>query len=291
MNKLKNVILKILKFVFLTIWTLCCLSGILDNYSHYGLLDWVIILIFTATPYIIIWFIVHKSKKSNYRLLNNYDHAGKGPQVSSTNRSIDHTDGQHISGGEIPYLIQPGYEHALQEERNSKNPKFHRSLHEEDLSFDFATKYENQVIIYTDKFETLYNNAQFTNNLDQKISLLKQAVKAFKKAKKFCYSKGKGGKIYFQDMWEYLHNSQKDCYSYLDLIQNSLNEAIFLKKNMIPRIINTIKTHDGILQKDIYYLLPDINRQTIQNILKKLDTNHTIIRVKKGNSYELHLFR
>lgn len=221
---------------------------------------------------------------------NNNAETGTGlSQTPSIEAAALPTSDRPIPDEEVPYFIQLGYEQVLQAQRESVNPKFHRTSHEEELSFNFAMKYENQVNIYTDKFESLYKSAHYTNNLNQRISMLKQAEKIFKKAKRFCYSKGKGGKIYFQDMWEYLHNSRKDCYSYLDMIQDSLNQAIYLKINMIPRILNTITKHNGILQKDIYILLPDIDKEKLQRVLKKLDDDRIISRIRRGNSYELHV--
>lgn len=128
------------------------------------------------------------------------------------------------------------------------------------------------------------------NNLTEKIFLLNESIKAFEKAKEFCYKKGKGGTIYFQDTWEYLHNSKKPCFSYLDNIKASLDKTIFKKNIVIPSIISTITDNDGILQKDIYKLLPDIDKQTIQQTIKELTAVGTISAIKKSNSYELHKF-
>ena len=47
--------------------------------------------------------------------------------------------------------------------------------------------------------------------------------------KKFCYSKGEGGKIFFDDRWEYCHNSKNPCFSY---IQSTLDKKAFLLRRM-----------------------------------------------------------
>lgn len=206
-----------------------------------------------------------------------------------TNNIIYRTDNRSISDEEVPYLIQVGYEKALKSEYESVNPKFHRTPHEKDLSFNFWMKYGYEVDSLTENFESLYRDTYKTDDLSERISLLKEAITAFEKAKKFCYSKGKGGTIYFQDMWEHMHNSQNQCFSYLDNIKNSLNEAVFEKDIAIPEIINTVSENDGILQKNVYELLPNIDKSTIQRIIRRLESNNKLSRIKKGNSYELHL--
>lgn len=100
---------------------------------------------------------------------------------------------------------------------------------------------------------------------------------------------GKGGTIYFQDMWEFMHNSNSSCYSYLDNLTKSLNETLLERDIIIPGILKAITEKDGILQKDIYKELPDISKSDIQRVLKKLEANEKISRLKKSNSYELHI--
>jgi len=43
----------------------------------------------------------------------------------------------------------------------------------------------------------------------------KIAIECFESLKRFCYKKSKGGIIYFQDMWEYCHNSKNSCFTYI----------------------------------------------------------------------------
>lgn len=54
--------MKILKIIFIIIWTLYCFIGIARNYWHYDILDWLIIALFVSIPYLIIWFSLHKKK-------------------------------------------------------------------------------------------------------------------------------------------------------------------------------------------------------------------------------------
>lgn len=200
--------------------------------------------------------------------------------------TIHRIDGKAISDKEIPNLIQIGYENAVKAEENSK---FHRTEREEELSAQFMLKYSYELDAYINQFESLYEKAYQTKNLSDKIDLLNETVKSFERARKFCYSKGKGGTIFFQDMYEYLHNSNNQCFSYLDNIKSSLDAAIYQKDVVIPNIMDVITQNDGIYQSKIYQFLPDINRTVVQHTLKDLEADDKISRIKKGNSYELHV--
>ena len=90
-------------------------------------------------------------------------------------------------------------------------------------------------------------------------------------------------------MWEYLYNFDNQWHSYLDNIKKLLEETEYLRDTVIPQIINTIATNDGILQKNIYKFMPDINKSLIQHTLRQLETDSKISRIKKGSSYELHI--
>ena len=200
--------------------------------------------------------------------------------------TIHRIDGKAISDKEIPNLIQIGYENAVKAEENSK---FHRTEREEELSAQFMLKYSYELDAYINQFESLYEKAYQTKNLSDKIDLLNETVKSFERERKFCYSKGKGGTIFFQDMYEYLHNSNNQCFSYLDNIKSSLDAAIYQKDVVIPNIMDVITQNDGIYQSKIYQFLPDINRTVVQHTLKDLEADDKISRIKKGNSYELHV--
>ena len=202
---------------------------------------------------------------------------------------IYRADGKKISDEEVPYLMQVGYENALAEEKNSSNPKFHRSFKEEELSYSFENKYYNEIAKRIEKFETPYHNSFSEQDLSKKIMLLEQSITEFDKCKNFCYSKGKGGTIYFQDMYEYLHNTHNECFSYRDMILGSLEECYYERDELIPELKNVICNHNGILQKNIYAELPDFQRSDIQRMLRKLESENVITRIKKSGSYELHL--
>lgn len=110
------------------------------------------------------------------------------------------------------------------------NPKFYRSNHEKELSFNFSIKYEKEIKLYEDSIYNLgitiikikdkwIKNAN-NDELSEKIELCNKFIDIYNKFHNFCYRKGKGGTIYFQDMWEYCHNSKNPCFSYNSLIMN-----------------------------------------------------------------------
>ncbi len=229
------------------------------------------------------------NKNLSQHVLENTIEIPQNIQYVNTGNTLHRTDGKPITDEEVHKLIQIGYESAQQAEKISTNPKFHRTDREEDLSFNFQMKYDDEINNLTEKFESLYDDAYKTNDLTERITLLNEAITAYEKAKKFCYSKGKGGTIYFQDMWEYLYNFDNQWHSYLDNIKKLLEETEYLRDTVIPQIINTIATNDGILQKNIYKFMPDINKSLIQHTLRQLETDSKISRIKKGSSYELHI--
>lgn len=128
----------------------------------------------------------------------------------------------------------------------------------------------------------LETDAKNERILHKKIQLLEKTIKAYDRLKKFCYSKGKGGTIYFQEEWE--------SRPFLSDILKELEEAKQEKAMFMPNIIEAISENDGILQRNIYTIFSDeVNTSDIQAILKELEANGTITKIKKGNSYELHL--
>ena len=277
--------MKYLKIYFLFMWTMCFIIAVYT--SNIKTINLPAIITFSIPYLIILW----KSKKNksaavlsdNKQIDNRTKSEPTGPQYIENDNVIYRTDGKKITDAEIPYLMQLGYEKA------STNPKFHRTEREDELSYQFECTHGNKACQLEEKFEDLYVSALKTKDLLERISLLQEAVVAFEKAKKFCYSKGKGGTIYFQDMWEYMQNSQNDCFSYLDNIINALEQAKRKRDVIIPSVLNAISENDGVLQKNIYSLLPDISKSEIQSIIRDLEGNGSIQRTKKSGSYELHI--
>ncbi len=63
--------MKIIKCVFLAAWTLFCLVGIINNFNHYGIVNWIVIILLTFTPYIIMYFTQKRAPKKHPFVFNN----------------------------------------------------------------------------------------------------------------------------------------------------------------------------------------------------------------------------
>lgn len=272
-------------------WTLYCVIGIITNAHKYNFIDWIVAISVFLFPFIVVYMVKRKKRKALSHSAETISSTDKVDGYIQSSNVTYRTDGKPISDSEVPYLIQTGYENALRKQQESQNPKFHRTEQEEELSLKFFEKYHGIAYEKADKACLLYNEAIKTKDLSKRIELLNEAVVAFEKAKKYCYSKGKGGTIYFQDMWEYMHNSQNPCYSYLDVIQEALNNAISERDMFIPDILNVISENDGILQKYIYDKVPHIPKSDVQRIIRNLETENKLERVKKSGSYELHIVK
>ena len=66
-----------------------------------------------------------------------------------------------------------------------------------------------------------------------------------------------------------------------------MDECIEKRDYIIPKILNVIKSSNGILQKDIYQHLPDISKGDIQRYIRELESKRQIEREKSGGSYLL----
>lgn len=134
-----------------------------------------------------------------------------------TNLSEDYLNTKLEDGLTIREHIQQGYINALEHEKNSSNPVFHRTLEEDELGWEFSRKHNSHIsklenIIYSnEKDEEWFTLEDIKRNIDK----CNDSIKAYYDLKEFCY-KYKGGKIYFQDTWECLHNSQNDCFEYVE---------------------------------------------------------------------------
>lgn len=186
-------------------------------------------------------------------------------------------------------IIESKKEIETAHNENSINPKFHRSAKERDLSFNFSLNSKNidTASRYIAAFEKLHDEALKEDDFDTKISLLNQALEAFEKAKNFCY-RTKGGMIWFQDMYEYMHNSQNECFSYVDIIQDGITYYTEIK-NLSTQILDVITTNNGYMQKDLYKLFPDSPQRNVRSAVSYLEENNSITKTKQGNSYYLEL--
>lgn len=205
------------------------------------------------------------------------------PTYVQNGSRINRIDGKEISNEEIPYLIELGEKQAIETAANSPQ----RSAKEEELSFQFFYKHGGESQRRTDVFEDLNRAAYNENNIDKKIELLQNAIAAYEKAKKWHYNHSKGGMIYFQDMWEYMHNSRSQCFSWDESVRAELDWQLDVRDNIIPWILENAQ--EGFIQADIYKEFPDENKSDLRKIIDRLVSESHLTKTKKGNSYFINI--
>lgn len=168
---------------------------------------------------------------------------------------------------------------VIEEHEKSYNPKYHRTEHERELRSLFSRKYRDTI----DIFESKIYIADLKN-----LKSLQANLKAFYEFKEFCYSDGEGGRIYFQDMWEYCHNSKNPCFSFSDRIHKAI-EDLNKTQIIILKILNILGNNEEILQKDIYDCIPEYSKSEISYVIYSLDKMGKIFRSKYKNTYILTL--
>lgn len=192
-----------------------------------------------------------------------------------------------ILNEKISDLILNNYQKTIGNERNNPNPAFHRTEREEDLAVNFMLNEKNfeEAKKRISKFESLEQQALNENHFEKKIELFNQSLDAYEKAKNFCY-RTKGGMIWFQDMYEYLHNSKNSCFSYADTIREQIeyHTEIHLLETQIHTVIEDNKEY---LQKDLYKLFPNSSKGDVQRAVKNLVEQNIIEKTKQGSTYLL----
>lgn len=132
-------------------------------------------------------------------------------------------------GRTLEQTIKDGYKDAILSQQKSKNPKFHRTPREKDLSFEFYQKnqemlkvIEEQIYDLDEEVVKIKNNKKYANQYSEEEikDICKKEIDTYQSLKRFCYSSGKGGIIYFQDMWEYCHYDWDDCFSFIKKTQD-----------------------------------------------------------------------
>lgn len=222
---MKTLVIKILRVICLVLIVLIALLAspmILDG----DILGSIISFMFMV-PFILILSFTRKSVKRNP--IKTVEPADKVVGYVEDNGVITKTDGSQISDHEIPWLIQGSLEHADEYERNSTNPKFHRTEKEEELSFNFNQKYGDKIQPFE---EAIYNAAAAigpcgkrwektatVEEIDEKIRSCNDAIQKYDALKAICYKAGRGGTIYFDDTWEHCHNSKNPDFSYISSIE------------------------------------------------------------------------
>ena len=97
---------------------------------------------------------------------------------------------------------------------DSSNPKFHRTKAEKHMSTEFLLQYAAKIKEFEDN---IYCSKAYdkTQSITERIRACDKSIQSFYDFKNFCYSYD-GGVIYFQDHWEYCHNSHNECFSFVE---------------------------------------------------------------------------
>lgn len=134
-------IVKILFFIILALW---CFVEIFKNFTHYKFYDWVVIIIFAVSPYIITKLISKRKKKEKNSIEKFQDITNQVGEASTQDISqpienespisyvetvniIYRTGRKPILDEEVPYSIQTEYEQAVSSEKNSRNSTEYQS--------------------------------------------------------------------------------------------------------------------------------------------------------------------
>lgn len=237
-----------------------------------------------------ICFLLLRKPIENEPAKNGISAKSNTPTTSSieNNNILCRTNNQPISDDEISDLIQLDYEEVQRREAESKNIKFKRTEREEELFFQFMTNHSKEISKHTKSFEDMYHLAADEQDLNKRIELLQNTITLFEKERQWFY-KTVGGKLFFQDFYEHLHNSSNDDFSYIDSVKDSLDYDLYIRDDVIPKIMQMITSSGDLMQRDIYKHLPDISKSIIQQTIRRLEKDNLIVRSKKGNSYLLSL--
>ncbi|MDU5492406.1 MAG: hypothetical protein E6094_05520 [Clostridium perfringens] len=186
-------------------------------------------------------------------------------------------------------------------EKLTTNPKFNRSKKEKDLFFNFCCEYNKKIDSYENSFYNAKSKIKKIENIDLRIKQYELSIKILNEFKEFCFSKGKGGELYFEDMWEHCHNINNPDFKFIDKLYKELEdlknnkdfytknyEIIEFKKTIDKELIDIISKNQGILQKDVYKNFEPHFKDSIQSALYSLDKNQKIIREKFKNTYKLY---
>lgn len=158
---------------------------------------------------------------------------------------------------------------------------------DEELLFQFILKYHNEIYaVENNVHKTSYiridmKTPKFSDDYTIKdlIETCNDHINAYESLRHFCYSKGKGGEIYFQIMWEYCRDSRHDSMRYTDNIveyKEILLELLQDKDRIITNSLEIIESTDNIDELCKYYdiALKHATDTNNQNYISELSTKH-----------------
>ena len=134
-----------------------------------------------------------------------------------------------------------------------------------------------------------YCKDRIYSNFDSQdlVMLCNRTLKLYKLHKRWCESQGAGGIEYFKNYYERLFNSSTPRFKWIDEIRDIKEDYLYEYKTLRPQLLDFAK--DGFLQKTVYSRLPNDDKYTIQNVIRKLENEGIIHREKKSGSYYITL--
>lgn len=165
------------------------------------------------------------------------EYLNKIADITFSDDSMKNEDRNRIleDGRTLEQTIKDGYKNSIKSQQNSSNPKFHRTAKEDELSFTFSERYseilqqmEEIIYNYDDEIVKLKKSKKYasTFSLEEIIEKCNKEIVAYYELKKFCYDKGKGGQLYFQNMWEYCHYNWNECFEFISSTKKYLDELV-----------------------------------------------------------------
>lgn len=313
---------KIFVIIAAVLWTLISISAILTNVSHYRIADLVVVIIVAMVPNVgFAAILFSKSKKSKssskkqaskqkpqktsqrdpiIKVSTSYipDDFPKYPNedtdipanayiYDTKGKILRRADGQPFNDADAAYLMRYDYSRVVEAQKKSQNPIYHRTEREEELSYQFGSKHGSKSQKICDVFLKLEREADRANDINEKIRLTQAAIDAFYKAKEWHYKFSKGAMLHFQDYWECLHNSRRECYSWVEDKEEYLEELINKRDVIVPWILENAT--NGFTQTQIYKEFPDEIQSELRRIIQELADNGKVTKTKKGNTYFIEL--
>lgn len=163
----------------------------------------------------------------------------------------------------------------------SYNPKFHRTESEKELDFNFFFKYKDEI----GKYENLIYAFMESDFIEDTV----KSILAFDDFKKFCFSKGKSGRLYFEDSWLNCHNSKNARFSYRDHIVKNLDNICEYCLKLPTTNLNDYLCFESLKVEELKNLLRENNLKLSgkkTELIDRLITNNinpTIDSVTKSN--------
>lgn len=156
------------------------------------------------------------------------------------------------------------------------------------------------------KMVDAYSNCGNTD-IDAAIASLRTAMNYATQIESIC-NKTEAGQTYFSNMWLHCHNARNSDFSYIQQIQDRLDDMIFNYDELKEKyerhrqireaeaafapvaeveIFTAISEHPGILQKDLYTLFAPELKNSISLALRNLVKAGRVEKIKSGKSFEL----